>query len=250
MRRMPWQGESFPVILCVDDDPDILLVVTRTLSSAGFEVAQAGSGPEALAWVDRHGLPQAAVVDIRMPAMDGVELARRLRQRADLPIVLLTAVDDESTIVEALEGVAEDYMVKPFHPRELVARVRRLLLRFDSLSGDADCRVVVDEGLAVDFVHGSAQAGRRGEVVLTPTETKILHILIRSAPRTVRTEFLLRRVWPLEEVFEDSLRVHVHRLRQKIEADPKSPRYLCTERGFGYRFAVEPKCRAALDRGA
>jgi DNA-binding response OmpR family regulator len=237
---------TFPTILCVDDDPDTLLVVTRSLSAAGFEVARARSGSEALAWVERHGLPRLAVVDIRMPGMDGLELSRRLRQRADLPIVLLTAVDDEPTIVGALEGLAEDYMVKPFHPRELAARVRRLLLRFAPLDADPGQSVVVDEALSVDFVHGTAQVESQGEVALTPTETKILHILVSNAPRTVRTEFLLRRVWPLEEVFEDSLRVHVHRLRQKIEADPRSPRYVCTERGLGYRFAVEPKCRAAL----
>jgi DNA-binding response OmpR family regulator len=241
-------SDHFPVVLCVDDDADTRLVVTRSLAAAGFEVAQAGSGPEALSWVERHGLPQAAVVDIRMPEMDGIELARRLRQRADLPVVLLTAVDDEPTIVGALEGVAEDYMVNPFHPRELAARVRRLLLRFDSLSCEDDPRVIVDQGLAVDFVHGTVQAAGRGETALTPTEAKILHILLRSAPRTVSTGFLLRRVWPLEEVFEDSLRVHVHRLRQKIEADPRRPRYLRTERGLGYRFAVEPEDRAGRDR--
>lgn len=236
---------TFPTILCVDDDPDTLLVVTRSLSAAGFEVAEARSGPEALAWIERHGLPQVAVIDIRMPAMDGLELSRRLRQRADLPIVLLTAVDDEPTIVDALEGLADDYMVKPFHPRELAARVRRLVLRLAPMDADVGQRLVVDDGLSVDLVHGVAQVGSRGEVALTPTETKILHILLRNAPRTVRTEFLLHRVWPLEEVFEDSLRVHVHRLRQKIEAEPHTPRYLCTERGLGYRFAVEPRGRAA-----
>lgn len=222
-------------VLCVDDDPDILHVLRRAFESAEFEVATCGSGEDALRWIERNGLPHLAVVDIRMPGMDGLELCRRVHAYSDLPVILLTAVDDEPTVVKALDTVAEDYVIKPFRPAELVARARRLLRRIGSFSFALAPETPVDERLAVDFVRQVAKVEGQ-PVPLTPTETKILHILMRSSPRTVDTGYLLRRVWPLEEVFEDTLRVHVHRVRQKIEPDPGKPRYVLTHRGQGYSF--------------
>lgn len=222
-------------VLCVDDDPDILHLLKKTFEAAGFEVSTCNSGEAALRWIERSGLPHLALVDIRMPGLDGLELCRRVHTYSDLPVILLTAVDDEPTVVKALDTVAEDYIFKPFRPAELVARARRVLRRIGNFSFTQAAETAVDERLAVDFVRQVAKV-EGNPVPLTPTETKILHILMRSSPRTVDTGYLLRRVWPMEEVFEDTLRVHVHRVRQKIEPDPAKPRYVLTHRGQGYSF--------------
>jgi DNA-binding response OmpR family regulator len=173
-----------------------------------------------------------------MPGMDGFEFCQRTQRFADLPVIMLTAVDEEETVIQGIEHYAEDYVTKPFSPRELVARVQRVLRRIGDFAYALDAVTRVDDHLAVDFAH--QQAIVDGDAVsLTPTETKLLFILMRNAGRTVTTDFLLRRLWPLEEVYEDVLRVHVHRLRQKIEPVSSQPRYLVTERGLGYRFAAK-----------
>jgi DNA-binding response OmpR family regulator len=174
-------------------------------------------------------------VDINMPGMDGFEFAHAVQEFCDLPMIMLTAVDEEDTIVRGLEQFAEDYVIKPFSPRELVARVQRVLRRIGDFAYTLDPITRVDERLAVDFSH--QQVIVEGQIVsLTPTETKLLYILMRNAGRTVTSGFLLRRLWPWDEVFEDTLRVHLHRLRHKIEAQPSRPLYITTERGVGYRF--------------
>lgn len=231
----PRQDSPIHRILCVDDDPDILHLLRKTFAAAGFEVATCGSGEAALRWIEHNGLPHLGVVDIRMPDLDGIELCRRIHAFSDLPVILLTAVDEEPMVVNALDTVAEDYILKPFRPAELVARARRVLRRIGDFSFTLAAETPVDGRLAVDFVRQVAKVEGK-PVPLTPTETKILHILMRSSPRTVDTGYLLRRVWPMEEVFEDTLRVHVHRVRQKIEPDPAKPRYVLTHRGQGYSF--------------
>lgn len=222
-------------ILAVDDDPDILRIVQKSLERAGFEVATAGDGPSALSWIERYGLPHLAVVDIMMPGMDGLELSRRLLEWCDLPIVLLTAVDDGQVVVRSIEEIAEDYVTKPFLPAELVARIQRLLRRIGDFSYAQGASTRVDDRLAIDFPRQAAVLDGR-EVPLTPTESKLLFVLMRDAPRTVTNRYLLDRLWPREEIFEDTLRVHVHRLRKKIEPDSSRPRYVVTHRGRGYRF--------------
>jgi DNA-binding response OmpR family regulator len=222
----------------VDDDPAIVRLVRDKLDRAGFEVWTAANGQEAIDVVARRGLPHLAIVDVMMPGMDGFEFCQRTQQFADLPVIMLTAVDEEETVIRGIEHFAEDYVTKPFSPRELVARVQRVLRRIGDFAYTLDVVTHVDDRLAVDFAH--QQAIVDGEPVsLTPTETKLLFILMRNAGRTVTTDFLLRRLWPLEDVFEDVLRVHVHRLRHKIEPAPSQPRYLVTERGLGYRFAAK-----------
>jgi DNA-binding response OmpR family regulator len=222
-------------ILVVDDDPSIRRVVAMSLELEGFEVGSAGSAQEALQWIGRHGLPHMAVVDIMMPGVDGIELCRHLHKFSDLPVIMLTAVDEEDTVVKTIDEVAEDYMIKPFRVRELAARIKRLMRRMGDFTYTLTPLTRIDDQLAVDFLHQRALVGER-EVSLTPTETKLLHILIRSGRRTVPNDYLLRRIWPRDEVFEDTLRVHVHRLRHKIEPNPTAPRYLITQRGVGYSF--------------
>jgi DNA-binding response OmpR family regulator len=222
-------------ILVVDDDPEILRLVGAKLDQAGFDVLSAASGQQALELLSRSGLPHLAIIDIKMPGMDGFELCRVVQQFCDLPIILLSSLDDEDSITQGIERFAEDYMTKPFSPRELVARVQRVLRRMGDFAYTLAPVIGVDDHLAVDFVKQQATVKGR-PTPLTPTETKLLYILMRNAGRTVTTGFLLRRLWPLEEVFEDALRVHVHRLRQKIEPVPAHPRYVVTERGLGYKF--------------
>lgn len=222
-------------ILVVDDDPDILRMVRVTLELEGFEIGTADSASAAQEWIGQHGLPHLAIVDIMMPGTNGIELAREVQKFADLPVIMLTAVGDDETVASTINEVAEDYVIKPFHADVLAARVKRLIRRM----GDFDYTLApvtrIDDYLAIDFVNQKALAGEK-KVSLTPTETKLLHILIRSSRRTVTTDFLLRRIWPMDEVFEDTLRVHVHRLRQKIEPAPSTPTYLITQRGTGYSF--------------
>jgi DNA-binding response OmpR family regulator len=222
-------------ILVVDDDPDVLRLIRRELGNAGFEVWPAASAEEALEVVARQGLPHLAVVDILLPGADGLALARRFQEWSDLPIIMLTSVDEEETVVGAIEKFAEDYVRKPFKSRELVARVERVCRRIGDFGYTLQPVIEVDAHLSVDFAHQKVSVNGRA-VPLTATESKLLYVLMRQAGKAVATDFLLRRLWPSEEVFEDTLRVHVHRLRGKIEPTPGRPRYVVTERGTGYRF--------------
>lgn len=222
-------------VLVVDDEPDIVSVVRMTLEAEGFEVSTGYSAQDAFDLINRKGLPHLAVLDIMMPGTDGITLARKLQKFSDLPVIMLTAIDEETTVVKTIEEVAEDYVTKPFKPKELAARVKRVIRRMGDFAFRLESLTVIDDRLAVDFAGKNALIDEQ-PVSLTPTETKILHILIRSARRTVTTEYLLARLWPLDEVFEDTLRVHVHRLRQKIEPNASKPQYLITQRGVGYSF--------------
>ena len=208
------------------------------MSAPKKEMMTAFSGQEALDRISQDGLPHLAIVDINMPQMDGFEFCKIVQQFADLPVILLTAVDQEEVVIQGIEHFAEDYVTKPFSPRELMARVGRVLRRMGDFAYTLDPVIRVDKRLSVDFVH--QQVILDGEIVtLTPTETKILFILMRNAGRTVTNDFLLRRIWPLDEIFEDTLRVHIHRLRQKIESKEGETKYVGTERGIGYRFLVK-----------
>lgn len=227
-------------ILAVDDNPYTLRIVEVALGKAGFSVTTASSGQEALNIIQRSGIPHLAIVDLNMPGMDGFQFCKAVHQFSDMPIIMLTAVNEEDTVIKGLEEFAEDYIVKPFSPGELVARVRRVLRRIGTFSYTLDPIITVDEHLQVDFP--SRKAIVNGEKVsLTPTEARLLYLLMRSAGRVVTTEFLLRRLWPLEEAYEDRLHVHVHRLRRKVEQDHKKPFYVVSERGTGYTFPTRIK---------
>lgn len=222
-------------ILVIDDSPALLRLVEEKLRKEGFEVLTTSSGPQALEVMEKIGLPHLAIVDLMMPGMNGFEFCRIVQQFCDLPIIMLTAVDQEEVVIQGLEQYAEDYITKPFSLRELVARVRRVLRRIGDFAYTLEALTYVDNHLEVDFVQQRAIINEQ-PVTLTPIETKLLYILMRNGGNTTTTDFLLRRLWPSEEVYEDALRVHIHRLRQKIEADPTKPRYIITERGAGYSF--------------
>lgn len=224
-------------ILAVDDDPFNLRIVKHALEQAEFHVSTAASGEAALALLSTEGLPQLAVVDIHMPpGMSGFEFCYTVHQFSDLPVIMLTAVNEEESVVQGLEEHAEDYITKPFKPGELVARVKGVLRRMGTFAYSLDAVARVDERLSIDFPARNALIYNK-PVSLTPTETKLLYILMRAAGHTVNTDFILRRLWPNEPAFEDRLHVHLHRLRRKIEDTDKSrPRYISSERGLGYVF--------------
>ena len=230
-------------ILTVDDDAFNLRIVRHALEQADYKVMTASSGEEALTLIKRQGLPHLAVVDIHMPpGMSGFEFCRTIHQFSDLPVIMLTAVGEESTVVEGLEKHAEDYIIKPFVPGELVARINRVLRRIGDFAYTLDPITHIDDRLSIDFPSRQAIIEDK-PVSLTPTETKLLYILMRNAGRTVTTDFILRRLWPLEPAYEDRLHVHMHRLRRKIEdkEDKTRLRYIVSERGLGYTFQITPQ---------
>lgn len=225
-------------ILAVDDNTFTLRIVQHTLEQAGYQVITAVSGPDALKLITRHGMPHLAIVDLHMPMMSGFEFCHAVREFSDVPIIMLTAVSTEETIIQGLEEFAEDYIVKPFNPEELKARVRRVLRRMGDYNYTLESTTRIDERLLVNFPNREALVDGT-PVSLTPTETKLLYILVRNAGRIVTTEFLLNRIWPLQDAQEDRLHVHVHRLRGKIEVDSSEPTYIVAERGTGYRFNAD-----------
>jgi DNA-binding response OmpR family regulator len=215
-----------PAVLVVDDDRTLLNAVGRRLAREGYEVRTAASGPAALAGLEQRW-PSLVIVDLMMPGMDGFELCRRIKRVADLPIIVLSAVDASEAKVSALEMYAEDYVTKPFDPDELVARVQRVLRRVTVASPT----VVLDEGnVEIDL------AARR--LTTLTGEARLLGVLAASVDRIVTTDQILDRVWADSDGADPSyVWVTVRRLRRKLEVDPDRPRYLLTERGIGYRLA-------------
>ncbi len=222
-----------PLLLLVDDDRNILLPLRLQLEGDGFRVMTAANGARALELAQRE-LPHLAVVDLMMPGMDGFAVAERLRRYADVPVIMLTAIDTPERKVEGLSQYADDYVTKPFHYAELLARIRNLLARSSPDEERVDSTVVVDEGLTVDFArHLVITPG--GERSLTPLESRLLHLLLRNRGRTVANEVLLDRLWP-DGGAMNSLWEYIRRLRAKLDDAPDDPRYIVSERGIGYRF--------------
>jgi DNA-binding response OmpR family regulator len=220
-----------PAVLLVDDDPTLLSVLSRRVSRAGFDVQTAKSGPAALKRLE-GSWPAILVVDLMMPGMDGFELCRRVKQLADLPIIVLSAVDASEAKVNALELYAEDYVTKPFDPDELVARIQRVLRR----ASVGSPQITLDGGDVEVDLASRRLSTPAGTHQLTPTEARLLQVLAASVDRVVPTDELLSRVWTDADGADPSyLWVTVRRLRRKLEADPDRPRYLLTERGIGYR---------------
>lgn len=222
-------------VLSVEDDQTSQMVAKLALENAGFEVWSADSAEEALELLEHRGLPHLALIDIKLPGMTGIELAHKIHEFIDLPIIMLTTVAGKETVVEALNKVAEDYIIKPFDTDVMIARVQRVLRRIGDFSYTLEPQTKVDERLSVEFSRRRVIVDGR-EIELTPIENKLLYILIRNAGRTLVSDYLLKRVWPMDEAYEDTLRTHIYRLRKKIEVSSRRPRYVVTERGIGYSF--------------
>ena len=224
--------EPRPKVLVVDDEQQILRALRVILREAGFDVVPAATGEEAL---DLAALqrPDAAIIDLLLPDFDGVELARRLREWTDMPLIVLSAVGDEDAKVRALAAGADDYVTKPFGPRELVARLQANLRRIAPEREEAEVRV---DGLEVDLARRTVRVQGQ-EVHLTPTEFDLLRLLVRNRGRLMTHRDLLVSVWgPGYGDDTQVLRAHIANLRRKIEP-PEGPRYIRTDPGVGYRFA-------------
>ena len=220
-----------PLILAVDDEVGIQRLIKLELSSQGFRVVTASGGEEALRLAEQQR-PDIAVLDIVMPDMSGLEVMRKLRERTGIPIILLTAKDNDADKVRGLELGADDYLVKPFNPEELSARVRAVLRRSVGLS---NAEIPVRAG-DVEIDLNRRLVKRNGEIVtLTRTEWMLLQHLAANAGKVMLNTELLSKVWGPE--YRDDLqylRVWVSRLRGKLEADPSSPAIIKTLQGIGY----------------
>jgi DNA-binding response OmpR family regulator len=225
-------GAATPRILLVDDDPNLLVLLADQLRADGYEIATARDGDEAIRRL-RTGWPDLLIIDMMMPRMDGLTLAREIKANADLPIIVLSAIDAGDSKADLLEEVAEDYVTKPYHYPELRARINRVLRRL----GDKVPRqsLVLGPDLTLDLHRREATVA--GVVAqLTPTESRLLYALAANLGKTVTTETLLARGWAETEDAEASyVWVTMRRLRRKIEVDPNRPTYVQTVRGVGYR---------------
>jgi len=226
-----------PLLLLVDDDPAILESLSIHLGADGYRVATAQSGQAALDLI-RHELPAVAIVDLMMPGMDGFETSRRLKRHADVPIVVLTAVNTDAVKVRAIQLYADDYVTKPFSYAELAARLGRIIRRAWP-SGPPSSLQTVDDDLVLDFALPAVLV--KGESRrLSPTEARLLQLLYTNAGRVLPNELILDRVWPDAEGEMSYLWEYVRRLREKLSDDPAVPRYIASERGIGYRFLRSP----------
>jgi len=234
--RRPEPGRR-PQVLIVEADLADRRALSRALEAGGFRVRAVGTGQEAMAALDL-ALPDVVLVSPQVCDAPGFQLCHLIRRSVDLPIVILSSVGDENSVVEALEQYAEDYVVKPVSDRELVARLRRVVRRADGpWIEPGEAATVVDDRLTIHFGQREAVVDGRS-VKLTPTECRILGSLARRANRAVPAELLLREAWPDGDGDPTQLWVHVRSLRRKIEPDPASPRYLTTRRGQGYVLTI------------
>ncbi len=222
-------------ILVVEDDRTVAEVVTRYLEREGFAVESVGDGQEAIACADDR-LPDLVVLDIMLPGLDGLEVCRRLRSRAPVPVVMLTARGSEEDRVLGLELGADDYVAKPFSPRELTARVKAVLRRAGSALHDLERGGTIEyDALHLDL--GAREARVHGELAtLTAREFELLAFLAARPRQVFRRDALLEHVWGYTYGDTSTVTVHIRRLREKIEDNPSAPRRITTVWGVGYRF--------------
>ncbi|GAB1420313.1 response regulator transcription factor [Anaerolineales bacterium] len=232
--------------MIIEDDENVSNLMIDYLTKNGFEVSHFEDAPDALEYIRTKGLPHIALIDLDLPSMHGFELAGKIKAMADVPVIFVTSTGDKGIIVQALNKYAEDFVVKPFELRELEARIQVVLARMPSLDYASEPTLKVDEMLTIDFAHNRVILNKKS-ISLTPTESILLHVLLRNAGRVVENRMLIARVWPSEDVYEDTLRVHMHRLRRKLEADSHHPHYIRTERGIGYMFTIRPAGLATDD---
>jgi len=229
-----------PRVLVVDDDLTVAEVVLGYLRRDGFEAAHAADGLEALR-IAAAAPPDIVVLDLMLPGIDGLEVCRRLRaERPDLPVVMLTARGEEEDRIAGLEVGADDYVVKPFSPRELALRVRSVLRRSEAREATGVADVVVDGDLRVDTVARTVTLAG-ADVALTTREFDLLAFVMSHPGKALRREDLMREVWGWEFGDQSTVTVHVRRVREKVEIDPATPRRLVTVWGVGYRWDPAPE---------
>jgi DNA-binding response OmpR family regulator len=243
-RGLLYSDLSFESAICVVDNKRLLIVeddsvtrnlLTQVLEQAGFQVTAVRDGSEALTSLQQQGLPHLILLDLGLPGMHGFQLSERIKRMGDVPIVILTGDTNEDHVIQGIQKYAEDYITKPFNVREVTARIQRVLSRIGDYSYAQEPITQVDNNLAIDFANNRLLVDGE-EVVLTPTETSLLSVLIRNRGHFVTLANLIARVWPNEEVYEETLRVHIARLRNKLHRGSQQTQYILTERGVGYAF--------------
>jgi len=222
-------------ILVVDDEKRMVRFIQLNLEQDGFQVITAFNGSEALEQV-RTQLPELILLDIMMPDINGFEVLKKIREVNTVPVIMLTAKGEEDDRIQGLELGADDYITKPFSPRELVSRIRAVLRRTESFKEDQVDLINVDDRLTIDFSRREVWVEGK-KVELRPTEYRLLYHLVKNAGWVNTHEQLLSKVWGFEYQDEPHyVRLYVNYLRKKLEKDPSNPRYILTERGVGYRF--------------
>jgi len=222
-------------ILVIDDEERMVRFIRLNLEHDGFRVVEAYNGSQAIEKV-RSSLPDLVLLDVMMPDIDGFEVLRIIREVSSVPVIMLTAKGEEDDRVRGLELGADDYITKPFSPRELVSRVRAVLRRTEGTTGATHGLIEVDDRLQIDFDRREIWVD--GELVkLRPTEYRLLYHLVQNAGWVISHDQLLQKVWGYEYRDEPHyVRLYINYLRQKLERDPSNPQYILTERGVGYRF--------------
>ncbi|MEW5830548.1 MAG: response regulator transcription factor [Chloroflexota bacterium] len=222
-------------ILVVDDEERMVRFIRLNLEHDGFQVSEAFNGKQALERL-RDKTPDLILLDVMMPDLDGFEVLKMIREISNVPVIMLTAKGEEDDRVRGLELGADDYVTKPFSPRELVSRARAVLRRTETATGSMHGLIEVDERLKIDFDR--REVWLEGKIVkLRPTEYRLLYHLVQNAGWVVSHDQLLAKVWGYEYRDEPHyVRLYINYLRQKLEADPANPKYILTERGVGYRF--------------
>jgi DNA-binding response OmpR family regulator len=222
-------------ILVVDDEERMVRFIRLNLEHDGFQVSEAFNGKEAIQKI-RDVTPDLILLDVMMPDLDGFEVLETVREVSQVPVIMLTAKGEEDDRVRGLELGADDYVTKPFSPRELVSRVKAVLRRTEGASGSMHGLIEVDERLKIDFDR--REIWLEGKLVkLRPTEYRMLYHLVQNAGWVVTHDQLLTKVWGYEYRDEPHyVRLYINYLRQKLEANPSEPKYILTERGVGYRF--------------
>jgi DNA-binding response OmpR family regulator len=222
-------------ILVVDDEKRMVGFIRLNLEQDGFLVIEAFNGTQALDRL-RDSLPDLILLDVMMPDMDGFEVLQTIREISAVPVIMLTAKGEDNDKVKGLELGADDYVTKPFSPRELVSRVKAVLRRGATLDDDESGRIEVDKRLYMDF--GRHEVWVDGELIkLRPTEYRLLYHLVKNAGWVLTHDQILTKVWGYEYRDEPHyVRLYINYLRKKIEVDPANPKYILTERGVGYRF--------------
>jgi two-component system KDP operon response regulator KdpE len=222
-------------ILVVDDEERMVRFIRLNLEHDGFQVSEAFNGKEAIQKI-RDVTPDLILLDVMMPDLDGFEVLETVREVSQVPVIMLTAKGEEDDRVRGLELGADDYVTKPFSPRELVSRVKAVLRRTEGATGSMHGLIEVDERLKIDFDR--REIWLEGKLVkLRPTEYRMLYHLVQNAGWVVTHDQLLTKVWGYEYRDEPHyVRLYINYLRQKLEANPSDPQYILTERGVGYRF--------------
>ncbi|MDI6769820.1 MAG: response regulator transcription factor [Anaerolineales bacterium] len=222
-------------ILVVDDEERMVRFIRLNLEHDGFVVAEAFNGKQALQRL-RDATPDLILLDVMMPDLDGFEVLQMIRETSNVPVIMLTAKGEEDDRVRGLELGADDYITKPFSPREMGSRVKAVLRRSEVLAGSMHGLIQVDERLKMDFDR--REIWLEGKIVkLRPTEYRMLFHLVQNAGWVISHDQMLTKVWGYEYREEPHyVRLYINYLRQKLEQDPANPKYILTERGVGYRF--------------